>query len=172
MIYLTSKILECHSRGDTRFSPMFCEVQAFGRFDTIENHYQRTKRFRHKETGKEVQARNWKEAKKLQTDHANYEHKGFYLPNGFYLGNSSSKEDDLVIQWYILLWVKYLTKHPELIEEAKNYDIFVDIFEGKFPYSQAKVFRDVSKYGIKFLKNKGEELVHILKEYGNGNSTT
>jgi len=39
------RILQCHTRGDRRFTPFNCWVIAFGRRDTIENHYQRAKRF-------------------------------------------------------------------------------------------------------------------------------
>lgn len=144
---------------------MFAEVTAFGRFDTIENHYQRTKVFKNLHTGEVRQARNWKEAKKLQEDVHSWRRIMFRLPNGMELGNDNFKDTDLVIQWYILLWVKHLQAHPELIEIAKGYDKFVDIFEGKFPYSQAKVFEDVSKYGLKYLKRKGDELTLLIKEY-------
>jgi len=38
------RVLECSSRGDKRFSALYAKVLAFGVRDTIENHYQKSKR--------------------------------------------------------------------------------------------------------------------------------
>lgn len=54
------RILQCHSRGDRRFTPFNCRVLAFGRHDSIENHYHRAKRF-----GIRAPA-DWRDAKELK----------------------------------------------------------------------------------------------------------
>lgn len=164
------KVLECHSRGDKRFSPLFCEVSAFGIVDTIENHYQCTKRFRHLDTGVIVTPKDYKEAKALNIN-PSYTRSHFELPNGMYLGDTNSYRYDLVIQYYTLLWYKYLKKHPELIEYAKGFDEYVDIFKGSFPYCQADVIRDASRYGVDYLRKQCTHFEALLRSYENGQRT-
>ena len=38
------RILECHSQGDKRFSAFYAKVEVNGKLDSIENHYQLSKR--------------------------------------------------------------------------------------------------------------------------------
>ena len=52
------RILQCHSRGDRRFSPFCCFLEAFGQTNSIENHYQRAKVFEG-----ELHPKDWKQAK-------------------------------------------------------------------------------------------------------------
>lgn len=148
------RFLQCHSRGAKEYSPFFCSVEAFGETRSIEDHYQSTKVFRMPQ-GHFIKASDWREAKALQDykplhgeDLILPQRVGFELPNGLKLGNSNVVVEDLVIQWYIALWHKYLRRNTHLIDAAQGYDGFEDIFEGAFPFSQAKVIEKCVKDGI------------------------
>lgn len=138
-----TKILQCHSRGDKRFTPFNCYVKVFGITKSIENHYQTAKRFKDQPSPKD-----WREAKTLQK--AGNRRIGFEV-NGIWLPPETNKIDDLAIQFYIAVWYKYLKLHPELIAIAQEYDEFVDIFKGKFPFCQADVIRQVVNHGLESL---------------------
>jgi len=164
-----SKILQVDTKGGDvgkQFSPFNCRVEAFGVVRSIEDHYQMTKRFRDTFTGTVVSAANWKHAKALQAN-AEYKRIGFYLPNGLSLGSNNDAVTDLVIQWYISLWYKFY-RTPEgqlLVPILQEYDEFVDIFAGKFPFSQARVALQVSKENLESLKPMFKELLVKIKEY-------
>ena len=113
------KILECSSKGDRRFSAMYAKVEMFGIIDTIENHYQRSKR-----------DSNGGPVKKGQpVDHIVLKDNKF----------PASMLTDL----YRLLWVKYLDSNPKLVEYARGFDEFTDMFKGKATVNcQADVIRD------------------------------
>jgi hypothetical protein len=61
------RILQCHSKGDGRFSPFNCYLEAFGFRDSIENHYQCSKIFDISGVPGVIQNKavpsNWREAK-------------------------------------------------------------------------------------------------------------
>ena len=168
----TPKILQCHSRGDKRYSPFCCYVLAFGRERSIEDHYQSCKVFQSPEGL--IQARDWREAKDWQKainkGGKGYERVGFVLPNGLSLGNSNSKVDDLIIQYYIALWLKYLRSYPELIEYARTFDEFADPFKGKFPFCQADVIRLVAREGVNALRPMCQEVLELIKAHKHSNS--
>jgi O-acetyl-ADP-ribose deacetylase (regulator of RNase III) len=138
------KILQCHSKGDKRFSPFYCQVEAFGLTRSIEDHYQCAKRF----DGKPI-PQSWREVKAWQKQ--GIEHIGFELPNGLWLPSDTKRTDDLAVQFYIALWYKYLRCHPDLIAIAREYEEFEDIFKGKFPFCQADVIKQVVKHGLESL---------------------
>ena len=112
------KTLECSSRGDKRFSAKYAKVSVFGVVDTIENHYQKSKRDMYGEHVK----------KGAPVDH-------FILDRMVYPASMLSA-------FYRLLWIKYLDKNPDLVEYAKQFDDFTDMFRGKSVNCQADVIRD------------------------------
>jgi len=133
------RILQCHSRDDQRYSPFFCYVKAFRKYDSIENHYQCAKRFENCPA-----PQNWRTARK-------YKQQGFrqiaWQIGKHQLSVKSNETgtgfaiDDWGIQYYIALWHRHLTEHPEKIEFAKQFDDFEDPFKGNFPFCQAEVIR-------------------------------
>ncbi len=155
------RFLQCHSKGAKEYSPFFCYVNALGIYQTIEDHYQSTKLFINKRH-ELYQAQNWRDAKGYQRNEDNVL-AAYVLPNGLDLGKSNSKVTDLVIQWYIALWHKFLRANPELVTAAQGYDGYEDIFEGKFPFSQAKVMAQVCKEGVESLYPMYAELRELLK---------
>jgi len=76
---------------------------------TIEEHYQLSKRF-----GDAPPPRVWRDAKGKRPTH--FEARGIKLPLR------------LLSAWYLVLWVKYLDQHPELVRYAKAFDAFHDAF--------------------------------------------
>jgi hypothetical protein len=112
------KVLECSSKGDRRFSAMYARVEAFGIWDTIENHYQKCKRTA---TGGSVR-------KGQPVDHM--------------VLNGRKFSAFMLTDWYRLLWIKYLDRNPSLVEYAKQFDEFTDMFRGKNTINcQADVIR-------------------------------
>ena len=136
------KNLECSTAGDKRFSAFHAKVNVFGKVDSIENHYQLSKRF-----GNEI-PRHWKEAKGKKPTH-------------FVIGD---KEYDLnhLSSFYRLLWVKYLDANPDLVEYAKGFDTFSDMFKGKSINCQADVIRDYVKRGRKYVLDKCIDLIEEM----------
>jgi hypothetical protein len=82
------KILECSSKGDTRFSAFYAKVDVSGVYDSIENHYQLSKRF-----GSDAKPKHWKECKGRKPSH-------------FMIGSHSYDLCYLSL-WYKSLWLKY-----------------------------------------------------------------
>lgn len=138
------KILECSSKGDKRFSAFFAYVEIFGKNNSIENHYQLCKRF-----GDKV-PKGWRDAKGKKATH--FVLKGFEYDVKYLSG------------WYDLLWLKYLDKNPELVEFAKQYDDFNDIFKGKNTINcQADSIRKYIKQGRDFIIEENKELLNKIK---------
>lgn len=152
------KILSCHSRGDKRFSPFFCRLEAFGTVRSIKEHYQLAKRFQGKPA-----PRSWREAKAWQKE--GIARLGFELPNGLWLPPDTRRVDDLAVQFYIALWLKYLRLHPELIAVASEYDEFEDIFKGSFPFSQADIIRQTVRFGVDSLKPMCESFLDLCRHF-------
>lgn len=116
---IIKKVLECSSRGDKRFSAMYAKVEVFGVMDSIENHYQKSKR---DATGNPVK-------KGQPVDHMVLNHHKFPA--------------SMLTDFYRLLWIKYLDKNPELVKYARQFDEFTDMFRGKNTINcQADVIRD------------------------------
>jgi hypothetical protein len=139
------KILQCDSKGDKRFSPFFCRLEAFGVRDSIEDHYQKSKVFV-TEGGELVHPADWREAKKMQKPPPHglglALFPEFRLPNGWYCPGKFH-----VFGWYSSLWLKYLDSHPELVEFASGFNEFHDRFKGSFPLCQADCVRLYCKQG-------------------------
>ena len=104
---MAKKVLECSSKGDKRFSAMYANVEAFSVMDTIENHYQKSKR----------------------DTNGNPVKKGQPVDHMVLAGRKFSPE--MLTAWYRLLWIKYLDQNPELVEYAKQYDEFNDMFRSR-----------------------------------------
>nr|WP_081390274.1 hypothetical protein [Paenibacillus odorifer] len=137
------KILECSSKGDKRFSAFYARVRAWGRYDSIENHYQLAKCFG------DFKATSWKDAKGKQPTHIEL--------------NGKQYELRFLSQWYQMLWVNYLDNNPELVEHAKGFDEFNDIFKGKSLNCQADVVRQYIKQGRQSLVDEYQELMDLFK---------
>lgn len=140
---ITLRILECSSRGDKRFSAFYAYVEVFGRKTNIERHYQSSKKFYDSTITK---------AKGLQPDYIEI--------------NGRQLDKKYLTAWYKLLWVKYLDQHKELVEYAKTFDDFNDIFKGKKSINcQADVIRQYVKQGrASIMKEQAViELLELLK---------
>ena len=120
------KKLQCDSKGDKRYSAFYAKVDVNGKLDSIENHYQLSKRVYGKEAPK-----SWREMKGIK-------------PSYFVIG-SKMFPNELFSQYYKLLWVKYFDKNPDLYEYACQFDEFVDIFKGKSLNCQADVIEEDRK---------------------------
>lgn len=152
-------VLECSSKGDKRFSALYAKVYVDGVFDSIENHYQKSKVFKNQE-GKLIQYKNWKEAKGKCPVAFNIS--GYYLPLRF--GK----------MFYSLLWYKYLKSNPSLENVLEQFDTYKDMFRSKNAHvCQADILKNYMKnsQGRRYLKeqrgialyNSGKELLDILK---------
>jgi hypothetical protein len=135
------KILQCHSQGDTRFSPFFCWLEAFGVRNSIENFYQTAKVFVDKD-GSLIYPANWREAKFYEKELRLPLYLQIRLPNKQFLPAKY-----IIYGWYSSLWLKYLDLHPELVDIAKGYDDYEDKFKGNFPLCQADCIRLYCKQG-------------------------
>lgn len=175
------KVLNVFSNGAKEFSPFSCQVEAFDRVDSIEGHYQAFKVFIRYADYVRYQSMGWQpeemalapeaqvgrsrwstlEIKQMsKRHHHGHGHAstdwvwiGFLLPNGMFMPASTTRADDMAVQWYVSLWYKFLAKGQNarsLIKEALEYDDFLDIYKGKFPFSQEVVWRLVKQAGGDF----------------------
>jgi hypothetical protein len=152
------RVLQCHSRGDKRFSPFFCYTDAFGVKGSIENHYHHAKLFGG------YQAKDWRDAKRLKD--ARVPQTGWIIGGMRFPVISEHRVfamEDWGIQWYIALWWKYLLHRPDLIAYAKKFDEFEDPFAGRFPFCQARVIEQVTREGLDSLKPMFSTLVAKLQ---------
>lgn len=92
----TAPYLECSSKGDKRFSAFYASVH----FNTIENHYQKSKVFEDGSTGL-----YWREAK----------------------GRKAINQEECN-KLYSKLWNDYIEEHPELLEVLKQTTGLSDMF--------------------------------------------
>ena len=157
------RILQCHSKGDKRFSPFFCYVTAFGVRDSIENHYQKSKVFYRRDLLQRIPVLTWRDAKDFQKDpNLEKDMTKFILPNGLLCPIEYQ-----VYGWYSSLWLKYLDSNPDLVEEAKEFDDYEDIFKHNFPLCQADCIRLYCKYGREALFEASKDfLIYLRDRYG------
>lgn len=133
------KVLECSSRGDKRFSAFYAKVSVFGRYDSIENHYQKAKRLKNGDI-----AGKGKKPDKLIINNKEYDIK--YLT-----------------PFYNMLWIKYLDQNQDLVTFAEEYEDFNDMFKGRSINCQANSIRQYVKEGREsFFKD--EVFKEFLKE--------
>lgn len=156
------RVLQCHSRGDRRFTPFNCWVEAFGHIDSIENHYHHAKVF-----DGEIIPKNWRDAKALK--------KAGIRQIGWQIGplrvpcqtnekGTSFVITDLGIQFYIALWFKYLRKNIHLLKYAAKFDEFEDPFRSDFPFCQADVIRQCVRERLESLLPMCQELRSLLRD--------
>lgn len=113
------KVLECSSKGDKRFSALYAKIDVNGVFDSIENHYQKSKVFL-SEDNKLIQYDDWRVSKgKLPVA---FNISGYYLPIRF------------GAMYYSLLWYKYLKANPSLDKVLEQFEVYHDIFKSKNSY--------------------------------------
>ena len=125
------KVLECSSRGDRRFSALYAKVTIRGKERSIEEFYQDAKR-----------TSNGKKAGKGKPfDYIVCPFTGDKLPAG--------EASNL----YKGLWITYFTKNPDLVEFAKGFDEFHDIFRSESTVNcQADVIASYVKRGDAFVE--------------------
>ena len=144
---MSTKTLECSSKGDTRFSAFSAKVKVFGKEDSIENHYQLSKRFL--VGGFEVRPQTFRDAKGKAPD--------------FFSVGEMNFPTDMLGQWYKMLWLKYLDEHPELVAYAKGFDEFTDMFRGKAINCQADAIRQYVKEGRESILRDCLPFLDVLK---------
>jgi len=150
MRFAIVKILECSTKGDVRFSALYAKVSVFGKEDSIENHYQLSKRF-------PEAPKTWREAKGK---------KAVYLEiNGLKLSTN------FLTQWYYCLWLKYLDQHPRLVEYAQQFEDFQDFFAKTGTNSQSDVIKMYVRKGRKTVLEYTKEFREILRKNCKYNKT-
>lgn len=138
-------ILECSSKGDKRFSAFYADVTWAGRTTNIERHYQSSKRFTNKP--KKVKGKTPDAVHILSYDRT----VEWVLPVSF------------LTQWYKLLWLMYLDNHPELVNYARGYDDYSDMFRGGSINCQADVIKQYVQEGRESIISETRELIDLLK---------
>jgi hypothetical protein len=135
--------LECSSHGDIRFSAFGAKINVYGVYDSIENHYQLSKRFGYYKPTK------WQSAKGKTPTH--------FEVNG--------KEFDVkyLTSYYKMLWFEYLDCNPQLVRYARTFDVFHDKFRGKSKVCQADVIRQYVKDGRQSILDECKEFMEILE---------
>lgn len=141
------KVLECSSKGDKRFSAFYAKVEVNGKMASIEEHYQLSKRFKD-EQGKYVIPQKVMDAKGKTPVH-------FVLGGKIY-------DVSYLSSYYSLLWVKYLDKNPELVQYAKDFDDFTDMFRGSSINCQADVVKKYVKQGREAILKENKEFLTLL----------
>lgn len=136
--------LECSSKGDKRFSAFNAKVSVNDNWDSIENHYQLSKRF-----GNSPPPNHWRECKGKKPTH--------------FVINNIEYDIKYFSCFYKLLWVKYLDDNPDLVEYAKQYDEFTDMFRGKSLNCQADVISQYVKEGRQSILDECEEFIKLLR---------
>lgn len=145
------KILECSSKGDRRFSAMYANVSVHGSVNTIENHYQTSKRFDDPASSTLVPSSTAREAKGRKPT--------YFVVNGFIYPL------EFLSMWYKLLWMKYLDQRPELVEYASHFDVFIDMFKGKNTRNcQADVITQYVKEGRQSIVDDCLPLIWQMRE--------
>ncbi|MFJ8528359.1 DUF6977 family protein [Bacillus sp. NPDC094106] len=109
-------ILECSTKGDKRFTALCAKVSVHDTFDTIENHYQKSKVFQG-EDGIYYTCKKWEDAKGKKPVACKIGN--VVLPIGY------------LSMFYELLWYKYLKSNEYLIDVLAKYDDYHDMFKSK-----------------------------------------
>jgi hypothetical protein len=77
----------------------------------------------------------------------------------------TSEADSLVTEYYTLLWYKFLSRNPHLVENAMKYDAFISGLEEKHEYTHASIIRDTISHGLDYIKSRGESLAFAISLY-------
>lgn len=137
-----TKVLECSSKGDKRFSALYAKVNVFGKYDTIESHYQKCKR--------DEEGNIAGKGKKVHNMIIKKATGPIILPPTF------------LTAYYKLLWCSYLDLNPKLVKYAKQFDDYHDMFRGKAINCQADVIRQYIKEGRKSIL-KEPDVIELRK---------
>lgn len=140
------RILECSSKGDQRFSAFYAKVSSFGKVASIEEHYQLCKRFR--TPYETIIPKTVEEAKGKTPSHIEL--------------NGVEYDIGYLTLYYKGLWMAYLDQHPELVEYAKQFDSYSDMFKGKSINCQADVIRQYIKEGRESIEREVQPLVDAV----------
>lgn len=152
--------LQCNTNGDIRFSPQFCFVKIFGKRDSIENHYQKTKRYI--KDGEILVPQDWRDV--VEYKEKGYEFSHFELPVGLTLCYNHSNESPIE-EYYTILWYKFLLRNQHLVEYAASFTNFQSGLEHKHPYTHAQIIRDAASHGLQYLKKKTEGTAYLIALY-------
>lgn len=112
--------LECSSRGDKRFSAFYAKLKKYDN-KSIEYLYQNSKRTKE----------GFVPGKGRKVDYVVWE------------GNKY--KPTVLTKLYEKLWRIYFIENPELLEYAKQFDTFTDMFRGKAINCQADVIAKLVK---------------------------
>ena len=132
------KVLQCHSRGDQRFSALYAKVTIDKVTDTIENFYQKSKR--------DINGRPLSKGKKV----AYMEFRGVKLPAYF------------LSSFYDLLWLQYFYENKDLYDYARTFDDYKDLFKGGSINNQENTIRRICKLGMKKVKEDCKDFMTII----------
>lgn len=145
------RILECSSAGDARFSAFYAQVEINGVMQSIEEHYQLSKRFRDP-SGRYVIPDNMAQAKGKYPLHF----VAFGLPY----------PPKYLEAWYIYLWIQYLDSNPMLVKILNHYDDYNDKFSTSSTInSQATAIRRYMHEGKDSLMEQYKDFYDCFKPY-------
>lgn len=129
-------VLECSSRGDKRFSPLYAKVCINGKEKSIEEWFQGAKRT---EDGK-------KSGKGRPFD---------YIVDPFTGSKLPAKEAKSL---YRGLWITYLSKNPDLVKYAEQFDEFTNFY-----FTGEKLENSHNKIIEAYVKGDRERYVAVVK---------
>lgn len=136
-----TKVLECSSAGDARFSAFYATVEINGVTASIEEHYQLSKRFWDTQNNRLIIPKSIKEAKGRKPR--------------YFVAYGLPYPVDLLTAWYTYLWVKYLDSNPHLVDILSKYDDYSDKFKSASTINcQADVIRRYMREGRDTLMNE------------------
>lgn len=129
-------VLECSSRGDKRFSPLYAKITINGQEKSIEEWYQNSKR-----------TQDGKKAGKGRPF--------AYIVDPF-TGSKLKKKDANAL--YRGLWITYLSKNPELVKYAEQFDEFTNFY-----YSSDKLENSHNYIIAAYVKGDRERYIEVVK---------
>lgn len=131
-------ILQCHSKGDKRFSAFYAQIKVEGKNISIENFYQNCKKSFDGHIVKKGEIPDYIEifSKKIPK---------YYLS-----------------QLYDLMWYQYFLENPTLYEYAKTFDDYCDIFKGKSINNQENTIRKCCKKGLNIVKEDCKDILSLI----------
>lgn len=140
--------LECSTKGDKRYSAYYAKVDVFGVVNSIENHYQLSKR-----VGNYIPT-DVMAVKGVTPTH--------FVINKY--GQELVFDVKYLSSWYKLLWYKYLDSNPELVKYAQDFDEFTDMFKGHSVNCQADIIKQYVKKGRASVYKDCIEFINLLKK--------
>ena len=149
------RILECSSAGDARFSAYYAQVEIDGVMQSIEEHYQLSKRFRMPD-GKYIVPKRVDEAKGKHPMH--------------FVAYGLPYQPEFLTAWYTYLWIQYLDDNPMLVGILSHYDDYSDQFKTSSTINcQADVIRDYMFLGRDALWNRYADFYEAIESHSKKN---